>query len=472
MAQRHEAPRVHLSGGGGVGHNTGMTHQDEVEGPCQLAVSAACGVVPARALDVESLPPLYDDRSFWGMVTTQFLGAFNDNLFKQLMLLLALNVARQDRQWEAMFVFSAPFVIFSGYAGYLADRYSKRLIIVLAKVAEIVVMLLGLGAFLLFAHWGFWGLFTVLFLMGTHSAFFGPSKYGILPEMLRPRDLPRANGIILMTTFLAIIFGTVLAGFLCDLALEEGQPLEASAHRLWVASVVCTGIAVAGTLTSLLVRRVSAAMPDLRFTWSALTITPDNRAMLLGDRPLLGAVFASSVFWLVSGVAFPAVNSLGELQLGLTKTLTSMLVGCTGIGIALGSVLAGRLSHGTADFRLMRVGGWGMVATLLILSLPGPQHGHLLGFWGALIALIVLGMFAGMYAIPLQVFMQSRPPEGRKGRMIAVMNQMNFVAILLSALVYWLFDRIIVYNEWSRCAMFAMTALVMLIALVFYRPRG
>jgi len=194
--------------------------------------------------------------------------------------------------------------------------------------------------------------------------------------------------------------------------------------------------------------------------------------MLSRDRPLLGAVFASSVFWLVSGVAFPAVNSLGKLQLELSDTATSILLGCTGIGIALGSVLAGRLSHGVADFRVMRVGGWGLVVALLVVSLPGPHHGHLLGFPGTFVALIVLGTCAGMYAIPLQVFMQSRPPEGRKGRMIAVMNQANFVAILLSAVVYWLFDRLVVWWDWPRCAMFAMTALVMLTALLLYRPHG
>ena len=125
--------------------------------------AGAAGIRPVRLIDTDTLPTLYRDHCFWGMIVTQFLGAFNDNLFKQLMLLLALKVAGQDRQWEAMFVFSAPFVIFSGYAGYLADRHSKRAIIVLAKVAEILVMLMGLAAFLSFDRWGFAGLFVVLF---------------------------------------------------------------------------------------------------------------------------------------------------------------------------------------------------------------------------------------------------------------------------------------------------------------------
>ncbi len=143
-----------------------------------------------------------------------------------------------------------------------------------------------------------------------------------------------------------------------------------------------------------------------------------------------------------------------------------------GIGIAVGSVLAGRLSHEAADFRIMRGGGWGLIASLVVMSLPGPFHGHLLGFWGSLGALITLGIFAGMYAIPLQVFMQSSPPEGQKGRMIAVMNQANFAAILLSSGVYWLFDRLVVAANWPRCAIFAMTALIMLATVLLYRPHS
>ncbi len=287
----------------------------------------------------------------------------------------------------------------------------------------------------------------------------------------------RANGMILMTTFLAIIFGAVAAGFLSDLAMQDGRPITETAHRLWIGSLVCVGIAVVGTVTSLFVRRVPAAVPDLKFTPSAVTVPPETRRMLRLDRPLWGALLASSVFWLVAGVANQAVNSLGVLQLGLSDTRTSILLGCIAIGIAVGSVLAGRLSHGRVDFSVMRAGGWGMIGCLLVLAIPGPIHGHLLGFSGSCVGLIVLGISAGMYAIPLQVFMQSRPPESQKGRMIAVMNQANFTAIMLSSGVYWLFDRIMVYvNEFTpgdypmRCPIFAMTALVMLPALLLYRP--
>ena len=173
----------------------------------------------------DNRPPLLRDRSFWGLTLTQFLGAFNDNVFKQIVLLLALPVvakaanqeaiqSNEDLQGWATFTFSIPFVLFSGLAGYLSDRYSKTPIIVASKVAEILVMLLGLAAFYYYGSAGMFGTWTVLFLMATQSTFFGPGKYGILPELFRPSDLARANGLILMSTFLAIIFGVTFAGTL------------------------------------------------------------------------------------------------------------------------------------------------------------------------------------------------------------------------------------------------------------------
>jgi acyl-[acyl-carrier-protein]-phospholipid O-acyltransferase/long-chain-fatty-acid--[acyl-carrier-protein] ligase len=440
------------------------------ENPYEAPLTTTAPAGHGSAADQDALPPLLQDTSFHGMVGTQFLGAFNDNLFKQLMLLLALKVAARDMQPVAMFVFSLPFLLFSGYAGYLSDRFSKRNVIVLSKVAEIVVMALGMLGFLLFLQFGFPGLLLVLFLMGTQSAFFGPGKYGILPEMLRPQDLPRANGIILMTTFLAIIFGTATAGFLTKATLREGQQLEVAATGLWLASGICVLIAITGTLTSLLIRRVVASNPHLAFEASALTIPQATRQMLNRDRPLCYALLASCMFWLLAGVTQQAVNSLGEKQLGLTDDRTSILVASIGVGIALGAIAAGKLSRGRADFHVMRLGCWGMIVCLLILALPGPRQGHLLGFWGSLPMLVLLGMGAGMFAIPLQVFMQARPPEGLKGRMIAVMNQANFAAIFLSAGVYWLFDQIVISLGWNRSPIFAFMALIMLPVALLYRP--
>lgn len=373
------------------------------------------------------------------MTATQFLGAFNDNLFKQLMLLLAVPIVtaaatstEKDEQGFATIIFSLPFVLFSGLAGYLSDRYSKRTVIVCCKFAEIIIMLLGFIGFLMYGTTGYGGLLCVLFLMGVHSAFFGPGKYGILPELFRGSDLPRANGIILMTTFLAIIFGTATAGVLGDLLVSKTADGATDATRLWIGSLACIGVATIGTCTSLLVRWTAPAVPDLPFQPSSLAIPPDTRAMLWRDRPLLLALLASCMFWLVSGLAMQVVNYVGlnELDLDPTKakTYTSALNAIVGIGIAIGAVVAGRMCRGKANFRIVRVGAGGLVLCLLVLGLYTAGGKQLIGFYGSLPVLILLGVSAGCFAIPVQVFIQARPPEGQKGRMIAVMNQANFVA--------------------------------------------
>ncbi len=421
--------------------------------------------------------PLLRDRSFLGMMATQFLGAFNDNLFKQLMLLLAIPVGaaaavEKDRQAVATIVFAIPFILFSGYAGFLSDRFSKRRIIVLAKIAEIVVMMLGLIAFLQFQLGGTLGLLLVLFLMGMQSAFFGPGKYGILPEMLPKKHLPRANGMILMTTFLAIIFGTAVAGFLGESFIDDTAIPELRAVGLWRGSILCVGIAITGTLTSLVIRRLPAAKPNLKLHRDSLVVPADTRRLLAQDRALLMALFASCVFWLVSGIAIQAVNSLGVTQLREGRFRTSVMTAVIGLGIALGAVIAGRLSRGKIDFRIARFGLWGLFLFLALLSVSRAGGVHLLGFYGSLVALTLLGMSAGFFAIPVQVFIQERPPKEQKGRMIAAMNFFNFIAILLSGVLYYVFDRTVEWQGWPRSMIFAMMAGIVLPLAILYQPKN
>lgn len=433
------------------------------------------------AYDSPALPSLYADRSFWGMTVTQFFGAFNDNLFKQLVLLLSISATGKDNQGFAMLVFAAPFLMFTGYAGFLSDKLGKRGIVVSCKVAEIVVMALGGLAFVVYSQQSSLFLpYTVLFLMGAQSAFFGPAKYGILPEMLRESDLPRANGFILMTTFLAIIFGTVVAGKL----------LDQFSDRLWIASGACVAIAIVGTASSLLVRKVPPANRELEFDPSALTVPHDMRELLRADHPLFVALIVSSLFWLLAGMVPSAVNALGKLELQLGDGNTSILAGIIGLGIALGCALGGLVSGGKVNFTLIRIGSIGIVGCLFLMAIPadgdltllmnnegdlerlpslgeGPQW---LGFWGSLPTLLVLGMSTGLFAVPLQVFLQSRPPNDKKGRMIAVMNQANWIGVLLSAALYQGLAILIESQQWPRSVMFMFIGALMLPVAIFYRP--
>lgn len=432
-------------------------------------------LAPKRTVSADQHP--LRNPSFIGFILTQFLGAFNDNLFKQLVLLLAIPVATAgatagggvDLQGVATIVFGLPFVLFGGVAGYLADRFSKRRVIVLSKAAEIFVMAAGLFAFVAAPQIGFIGLWIVLFLMGTQSTFFGPGKYGILPEMLDPQQLPRANGIVMMTTFIAIIFGTALAGPLKDwLNPEQASQLEA-AHALWTASLVCIAVAIVGTWVSLWIRPVPTAAPGLRFSSQYWVVPKPMRQLLRSDRALVGALVASCVFWLIAGLTIQAVNSLCKVQLLLSDTATSLLVTLISIGIAVGGLIAGQLSRSWGDSVVLRIGMWGVVVGCGLLSITLPGAGLLVGKAGLPLVLIFLGGAAAFFSIPIQVFLQARPPVELKGQMIAVMNQANFLAIVLSGVVYMVLDQLVTAFALPRSAIFGAMALLFFPVALFYR---
>lgn len=414
-------------------------------------------------------PSWLRDRAFWGMTATQFLGAFNDNVFKQLVLLLCIDLAQgdpsRDKQFLAQVLFAAPFILFSGIAGYLSDRFSKTRIVVLCKVAEIAIALIGMAAF---ATGTLAAPLAVVFLMGMHSAFFGPPKYGILPELFRERDLPSVNGVVLMTTFLAVILALPTAGKLKMLC----------GSQLWLASTACVVLAVCGTLTSLLVRRLNAAEPTLRFQPASLFIHPETWAAMKARRELMIALIAYSLFWLAGGVVYPnLVNFVGRNQFGLDDYHTGMLASCIGIGIVVGCLIGGALSKHRFRAVLVRLGVWGMLATLLLLAIPGqgfvgspPQHPVWLGLTLSGVTMAVLGIAAGLFSVPIQVYLQARAPEDQKGRIIGVMNLFNWLALGVAGPYYGLSASLLKPFQAPNLA-FAAAALAVVPLLLFYRPK-
>lgn len=417
---------------------------------------------------------LLKDRSFWGVVVTQFLGAFNDNLYKQLMLLMAIPgvgaLIQGDRQGWATTVFSLPFVLLSSTAGFLADRYSKSQIITLCKIAEIIITLLAVTAFWFYGNIGDYGTWTVLILMGTHSAFFGPSKYGILPELFPDKHLPRANGLILMTTFLAIIFGVVFAGIIKDWLVINNADGSQDFSRLWIGSLACTVIAAFGTFTSTLIRRTPPAQPQAVFQNADLFVSKPIQDLFKRDRPLLMAIVVSSLFWLVGGLVMPVVNRLGRSQLELASdTKTSILTGGLAIGIMVGAVGANLFLKRLRPDRQVNLGVAIMLLAMGLLSIWKPGGDLMLNYNGALIALIAMGIGAAVFVIPIQVFLQQRPPAELKGRLIATMNIANFIGILLAGPIYQLFIAIADSMHWPVSSVFAMMAALLLPILLFYR---
>ena len=418
---------------------------------------------------VPSSPSLYSDKSFWSMTTTQFLGAFNDNLFKQVILLLCVDYALQQGgvdkyQPIAQVLFALPFILFSGFAGYLSDRYSKQRIVVLCKLAEILIVLAGTLALSL---GGLTGVFVVVFLMGTHSAYFGPPKYGILPEIVAGRNLPVANGIFLMTTFLAIILGTASAGFLKGYVPDQ----------LGFVGSVFVGIAVLGTISASLVRKTPASHPNLPFSWSSLAVSGETVRMFWRDKTLLSVLLVYSLFWLIAGVVPQAVNAFGKLQLfvdvdkQIADQRTSLMTACLGVGIMLGSALAAWLSGPRVNFKMVIIAAWGILFSMAAVTGVGMLPWSVAGIeWGARGALVLVGVFGAMFSVPLQVFLQARPPADQKGRAIGAMNLINWIGVVLASAVYggceWLFRTL----EWNTSATFAAVGLLMLPVALWYRP--
>ncbi|MEK0425114.1 MAG: Lysophospholipid transporter LplT [Planctomycetota bacterium] len=422
----------------------------------------------------EPTESLLANRSFWGLAITQFLGAFNDNLYKQLMLLMAIGgvagVTKDDRQGWATLAFSLPFVLFSGVAGYLSDRNSKSKIIFICKVAEIAITLLAVVAFLMYGNLGDFGTWTVLVLMGIHSTFFGPAKYGILPELFHHKHLPRANGLILMSTFLAIILGVVLAGAIKDaLVVKDAAGKEDYSH-LWIGSLACALVALVGTLTSLFVRYTAPVQPQARFQMVD-SIVPKPIVSLLGkDRPLLLALVVSSVFWLVGGLVMPVVNRMGKDQLHQADTKTSVLTAGLAIGIIIGAISANLILKRMPKDKQVTLGVLIMIVSMCMVSIWKPNGDVLLGYNGTFLGLIVAGIGAAVFVIPIQVFLQERPPLELKGRLIGTMNFANFIGILLAGPIYqlliWVAESCL---AWPVSSVFAMMAAMLVPILVFYR---
>jgi acyl-[acyl-carrier-protein]-phospholipid O-acyltransferase/long-chain-fatty-acid--[acyl-carrier-protein] ligase len=232
------------------------------------------------------------------------------------------------------------------------------------------------------------------------------------------------------------------------------------------------GVAVLGTFTSLMLRPTPVAEPNLRFTLDAIVIPRQTWRQMVANREMLGVLLISSVFWLVGGVVYPpATNAMGKLQMNLGDRLTAALAATTGAGIATGCVVAGVLCRKEVKGWLVRVGAVGLLISLSLLAIPGGQRGGtLLGLEGSAAALIAVGLFAGLFTVPLQVYLQSQAPAEQKGRIIAAMNLLNWIGICLAAGIYGVANRVLVVeNKLPHASVFAVAAALILPVAIFYR---
>lgn len=400
-------------------------------------------------------------RSFWWLAGSQALGAFNDNAYRQFVLLLGLFlVERQgfelpwglDPQAVAMGAFSGAFVLLALFGGSLADRYSKRNVIIGVNFLEVIAMALGMIAFAS-AVWVSVPLamglsVVVLFLMGSQSALFGPSKYGILPEMVPEEELTRANGVIGMTTQLAIVGGTVIAGGLIEVLDLEGE--GGPRFPLWMTGFFFVTVATVGFLLSLRIHPIPPADPTRKLKWNLLRVPLtafEELSWLSKDRALFLATLASSWYWLIGALSLAGLNAYAIGALG-EPAGGSGLFFWVALGIGTGSLLASRMSMGHIELGLVPIGAlimacgfaalyWVPADLRLFTELTGGLYGMSADFPLASAILYLAGIGGGLYSVPLLAFVQERPSKEEKGRVTGAHELANFVFILLGGAVIY-----------------------------------
>ena len=335
---------------------------------------------------------------FFSFFSTQFLGAFNDNFLKMVVSFVALNLAaaHADGYVELIaFLFILPSALFSGYAGHLADVYSKRTILVAVKGFEIVVMVLALGAFII-GH--IQPMLAAVFLMGLHAAFFSPAKYGILPEMLPETELSRGNGLLEMSTFMAIILGTSLGGAIFKL-WRDNLPLV---------GLLMIGIAIAGYCTSLGIPRVPASGAVKLLRLNPFSEIFDGLRRLRADRPLWLTVVGISYFWFLGALVNINILSFGKELLHLDEFHIGLLATFLAVGIGVGSLAAGRLSGDHIELGLVPLGSVLMGVCLALVAWSAPSYSH------TAIAFVLLGFSAGAIRRAAQRAFAAAQRQGRK----------------------------------------------------------
>ena len=382
-------------------------------------------------------------RSFWALIVTQFQGAFSLNVLRYLLTFMVMGTALRAGSETLVslitFLFFIPLVLFSMAGGFLADRFSKRQVTIATKIIEIAAM--GLAIFALSGaqqqHLGevldYWREprlllvhfplpLLVLFAAATQAALFGPSKYGLLPELLPEKWLSWGNGVIELGTFLAIISGAMAAGWLAQ--RFHGQE--------WRVGILMAGLSVLGLLSSLAIEKVPAAAPEKKFRANFIATLWEQIQLMRPDRTLWLSVMGSTYFWLLGTLFLQTVLTYGSEVLHLSSARIALLDAALALGIGIGSLLAGYLSGNKIEYGLMPLGAFGM--TLMSALVGAVPH----TFLSASLVLAALGIFGGFVAVPVNAIIQYRPAPDKKGGVIAAANLLSFIAGAAASGLYFL----------------------------------
>ncbi|HLJ96334.1 MAG TPA: MFS transporter [Gemmataceae bacterium] len=366
--------------------------------------------------------------TFIGLLLAQFLAAFNDQAIHASAMFFAIHrqTLNEANAISLMpILFYAPWAIFCTIAGYLADRYSKRQSLVFWKFAEIGITLVALAGFWLGSvhhHWlGPILVLSTVFLMGTHSAFFVPAKYGAMPQILQPQLLSKGNGYLESLSFLAVILGTVCGGMLSYWFKDQE----------YLIGILLVVLAMIGAAASLLIQKMPAANPTRPFPTNLFKPLWLNLRTLLRSRPLALAVLAIAFFTFMVAFMRGTMYMHGETRNPRwTELHTSIIVGVVALGVGLGSPLAGFLSGGKVELGLVPLGAVGMIFSLVLVAFTLDHESALVG------CLVSIGFFTGFYIVPMFTLLQHRAPKASKGDLLATSNFVNVVGAITASVLF------------------------------------
>lgn len=415
---------------------------------------------------------LLSQKRFLPFFLTQFLGAFNDNLFKTVLITLVafhastlsnLDGAAIDGATMATLLpglFILPFFLFSATAGQIADKYEKSQIIRWVKILEIWIMLFAAAGF----YWHqLWLLASALFLMGVHSTLFGPVKYAYLPQQLTEQELVGGNGMVEMGSFVAILLGQVLGAWL---ATHPNYELYTS--------VTVIGIAVIGYVSSRQIPLTPALSSALRIQWNPVVETYRNVRLIWAQQSLWLAIVAISWFWFFGATLLAQFPNMAKLVLHGDESVFILMLTVFSVGVGVGSLLCEKLSRNKAMLGLVMIGGLGLSCFTLDMFWVAthlPTHGaQAYGYlqflnhanhWRLLMDIALVGVFGGFYIVPLYVLIQTLAEPAYRSRVIAANNIMNALFMVVSAL----FSVSMFKSGYSIPQLFMLTAVINLLVM-------
>lgn len=377
-------------------------------------------------------------RGFLSLIASQFFGAMNDNILKGVLTFMVIDGAWAGKlgaggQGIVGMFFTIPFIVLSGYGGQVADRYSKRTVLLGVKIAEIPIALVGLLGF-----WmgNLWITMASLILLTCQSSFFGPAKYGVIPELVDEEDLSQANGTINMMTNVAVIVGTLAAGFISDMySPQEG----AGESILWLPGAALFAVALFGLVAASFMQELKAGDRNLEWDWNPFS-TYVSAIAEMSKTKLLLVMMAWGYFYLLAGIALFIVPEY-TVVLGVNRAEASVLLGVMGIAIGVGCAVAGIISGKRIETRLIPIGALGLIIFFGLLAIVPPSLPNMrpmlrVAFSSVSLFIFGAGFSAGFYIVPLQALLQVMSPDSERGRFLGTANAVSFSFLTVAAGLY------------------------------------